>query len=130
MARYKPTPKLSILLLIPIIGSFLEFLPILSLLKKDFTPETLPYHVIVPSLPGFAFSESPPLDRDFDLGDVAAIMNGLMVSLGFEGGYVAQGGDIGSKVSRILGAKYASCKGASLPPQRPLHLLTVTSCSQ
>jgi len=92
-------------------GSFLEFLPILSILKKEYTPESLPYHVIVPSLPGFAFSDSPPLDRDYDLGDVSAIMDGLMKALGFGDGYVAQGGDLGSKISRILGAKYPSCKG-------------------
>ena len=92
-------------------GSFLEFLPILSLLREQYTPATLPYHVIVPSLPGFAFSDSQPLNRDFDLGDVAQVLNGLMVSLGFGDGYVAQGGDIGSKVSRILGAKYPGCKG-------------------
>jgi microsomal epoxide hydrolase len=85
----------------------------LSILQKDFTPANLPYHVIVPSLPGFAFSDAPPLDRDFDLGDVAAILNGLMANLGFGDGYVAQGGDIGSKVARILGAKYPSCKGTS-----------------
>lgn len=34
-----------------------------------------------------------------------------MVNLGFESGYVAQGGDVGSKISRILGAKHDSCKG-------------------
>jgi len=116
----------------PISGSFLEFLPILSILQKDFTSATLPYHVIVPSLPGYAFSDSPPLDRDFDLGDVSAIMNGLMVNLGFGDGYIAQGRDLGAKVSRILGAKYPSCKGAfNQFLQRRLHLLTVaiTSCS-
>ncbi|TVY82933.1 putative epoxide hydrolase [Lachnellula suecica] len=95
-------------------GSFLEFLPMLSLLQQEHTPSNMPYHVIVPSLPGFAFSDAPPLDREFDLGDVAALMDGLMGNLGFGGGYVAQGGDVGSKVSRILGAKCASCKAVHL----------------
>lgn len=36
-----------------------------------------------------------------------------MGNLGFGDGYVAQGGDIGSKVARILGAKYSSCKGTT-----------------
>ena len=30
-------------------GSFLEFLPILSLLKSKYDQSTLPYHIIVPS---------------------------------------------------------------------------------
>jgi hypothetical protein len=33
-----------------------------------------------------------------------------MVGLGFGDGYVAQGGDIGSYVSRILGSKFTECK--------------------
>jgi hypothetical protein len=41
-------------------------------------------------------------------------MNELMTQLGFGGGYVAQGGDIGSRVARILAAEYESCKGLSL----------------
>ncbi|KAH6664192.1 Alpha/Beta hydrolase protein [Halenospora varia] len=95
-------------------GSFLEFLPILSLLCTKYTPSTLPYHVIVPSLPGFAFSDPPPLDSEFDLGDVAEMMDALMVGLGFGGGYVAQGGDVGSKVARILGSRFEGCQGVHL----------------
>ncbi|KAH6668254.1 Alpha/Beta hydrolase protein [Halenospora varia] len=99
-------------------GSFLEFLPILDILRTKYTPETLPYHVIVPSLPGFAFSDPPPLDREFDLGDVAEIMDGLLGNLGFGDGYVAQGGDLASKVARILASKYPSCK--AVHPCQPL----------
>lgn len=74
-------------------GNFLEFLPILKLLKEKYPDsKDLPYHVIVPSLPGYAFSSPPPLDVDFDVGSVAAVMNQLMLDLGFGGGYVAQVG--------------------------------------
>lgn len=45
-------------------GSFLELTPILEILITKYTPETLPYHIVVPSWPGYAFSSSPPLDRD------------------------------------------------------------------
>jgi microsomal epoxide hydrolase len=48
-------------------GSFLEFLPILRLLKEKYTSATLPYHIVVPSLPGYGFSYAPPIDRDFRL---------------------------------------------------------------
>lgn len=89
----------------------MEFFPLLQRLQDGYSPSTLPYHVIVPSLPGFCFSDSPPLTRDFNLSDVSAIIDKLMIDLGFGGGYVAQGGDLGSKIGRILGAKYAACKG-------------------
>lgn len=41
---------------------------------------------------------------------MAAIVSKLMVGLGFDGGYIAQGGDIGSFVARILAAQYDACK--------------------
>ena len=88
----------------------MEFFSILEILSRRYTPETLPYHVIVPSLPGYAFSSPPPLTRDFQLQDVARIMNSLMLELGFGGGYVFQGGDIGSKVSRFMAATYDEVK--------------------
>ena len=96
------------------VGSFIEFLPILVRLQSKYTPQDLPYHVIVPSLPGFAFSDSPPLDKNFSLHDVARIFNRLMFSLGFGDGYVVQGGDIGSKTARIMAIGYPSCKGGQL----------------
>lgn len=91
-------------------GSFLEFIPILSILRQRYTTESLPYHIIVPSLPGYAFSSRPPLDRDFVLQDIARIYNKLMILLGFGSGYAVEGGDIGSKVSRVLAATYKNCK--------------------
>ncbi|PLB38419.1 epoxide hydrolase family protein [Aspergillus candidus] len=103
-------------------GSFFEFLPLLQLFKDEFSPSTLPYHLIVPSLPGYAFSSGPPLDRDFSGEDVARIMDQLMKGLGFESGYVAQGGDIGAGVSRSLAVKYDSCKAVHVnfcPTQSP-----------
>ena len=79
-------------------------------MKQEFSPDTLPYHLIVPSLPGYAFSSTPPLDKDFNTGDIARVMNSLMTELGFGNGYVAQGGDIGSYVGRVLGTEYQACK--------------------
>jgi microsomal epoxide hydrolase len=39
-------------------------------------------------------------------------MNNLMIALGFgESGYVAQGGDLGSFVSRQLAIEFDECKG-------------------
>jgi len=92
------------------IGSFLEFIGVLDLLKAKYTSADLPYHVIVPSLPGYAFSSGPSRKRDWDCEDMARIMNKLMVGLGFGGGYIAQGGDLGAFVGRILAAQYEECK--------------------
>ena len=97
-------------------GSFLEFLPILNLLRDAYTPQSLPYHIIAPSLPGYVFSSGPSAGTDFTLLDAAEILNQLMQGLGFESGYIAQGGDVGSKLARILARKYYSCKGESSVP--------------
>ena len=91
-------------------GSVLEFVPLLHHLSKVYTPETLPVHLVVPSLIGYGFSSPPPLDDDFTTGDNAALFDKLMTGLGFKG-YIAQGGDVGSLVSRALGAEFPACKG-------------------
>ncbi|KAJ6031115.1 hypothetical protein N7540_001847 [Penicillium herquei] len=93
-------------------GSFLEFLPILELFRNEYTSSTLPYHLIVPSLPGYTFSSGPPLDRNFGTQDIARVLNQLMTDIGFESGYVAQGGDIGSRIARELVVDHESCKAA------------------
>lgn len=92
-------------------GSFLEFLPMFDILRKRHSPADLPYHLVVPSLPGYTFSSPPPLNKDFGIHDVARLFDKLMVSLGFGNGYVAQGGDIGSKVARVMCAEHEACKG-------------------
>jgi microsomal epoxide hydrolase len=86
-------------------------MPIFQLLKDKYTPDTLPYHIVVPSLPGYAFSSGPGLDKDFGIEDAARILDRLMLLFGFGDGYVAQGGDIGSLVARYLAATSPSCKG-------------------
>ncbi|KAF5019287.1 hypothetical protein F66182_8705 [Fusarium sp. NRRL 66182] len=96
-------------------GSFLEFLPMLELLTKKYNAQTLPYHIIVPSLPGYTLSSGPPLDRDFSNTDSARIMNQLMVTLGFGGsGYIAQGGDVGSMLASQMSKLYPECRAVLL----------------
>ncbi|CAK3766199.1 epoxide hydrolase [Lecanosticta acicola] len=92
-------------------GSFLEFLGTLELLREKYTPSTLPFSVIVPSLPGYGYSGGPRLDKNFDTQGLARVMDKLMIGLGFgESGYIAQGGDIGSFVSRILAVTSPACR--------------------
>ncbi|KAK4167739.1 putative hydrolase [Cladorrhinum sp. PSN259] len=96
-------------------GSVLEFLGVLNLfLQKYPDPTELPYHFIVPSLPGFTLSDAFPKDQHYGMEDVAGVVNHLMTeTLGFKT-YCVQGGDIGSRVGRILGARYEECTSVLL----------------
>jgi microsomal epoxide hydrolase len=75
-------------------GSFVEFYPMIPYLCDHF-------HIVIPSLPGYTFSDDPPLDRDFDFMDVAYLTNELMVKLGYKK-YIAQGGDLGYFIGKLL----------------------------
>lgn len=86
-------------------------MPIFQLLKDKYTPETLPYHAIVPSLPGYTFSSGPRRDEDFGAEDAARIFDRLMSAIGLGDAYVVQGGDIGSTVARYSAMNYHGCKG-------------------
>lgn len=92
-------------------ASFLEFLGILSALQEKYSLSDLPYHIIIPSLPGYAFSDTPPLNRDWRLENSAGLLHKLMCGLGFEAGSALQGGDIGSYTARIVASRFESCKG-------------------
>ena len=96
------------------LGSFLEFLPIMSLARKQYTPETMPYHFIAPSLPGYTLSSSSGPTKPLTVEQATRILNSLMLNLGFASGYVAQGGDVGSSVARTMGAKHEACKAVHL----------------
>ncbi|KAF6812970.1 epoxide hydrolase 6 [Colletotrichum plurivorum] len=96
-------------------GSFLEFLPVMDLLQKKYTPESLPYHVIVPSLPGYGLSSaSIPLEKETTVDKVADVLHRLMLDLGFGGGYAVQGGDVGSFLARVMSVTYDECKAIHL----------------
>jgi len=98
-------------------GDYIEFLGLIDLVRKKYSPEELPYHIVVPSLPGYALSSGPPTDKNFDTPGIARIIDKLMVGLGFEnssiGGYVAQGGDVGSYACRPL-SLHKACKAIHL----------------
>ena len=68
---------------------------------------------MVPSLPGYAFSSPPPTDKDFGLSDMARLFDKLAKSLGFTA-YITQGGDLGSKVARVIAAEHEACKAVHI----------------
>ena len=84
-------------------GSFLEFIPAINpLTSLSRTPAGKPvsFDVIIPSLPGFAFSSVPP--ANWTLDDTARIFNTLMTNvLGYKT-YAAHGTDYGNNVAYSL----------------------------
>ena len=101
-------------------GAFFEYLPTMHILAQRYTPEDLPYHIIVPSLPGFGPSTAP-LAVELTYNHTAELLHRLMMDLGFETGYVAQGGDVGSSLARIMAARFAECKAIYSPLAPPLQ---------
>lgn len=95
-------------------GSFLEFLHFLNVARSKYSAQDLPYHYIVPSLPGYTYSSGPSITKEWNNEDMAYVMNELMVGLGFSDGYIAHGGDIGSFLSRIMAVRYDACKAIHL----------------
>jgi pimeloyl-ACP methyl ester carboxylesterase len=59
------------------------------------------FHVVIPSIPGYGFSQPLP-DKGWDVPRIANAWAELMRQLGYER-YAAQGGDAGSPISLALG---------------------------
>lgn len=85
-------------------GSIVEFLDVIGPLSDPRAyggdPATA-FHLVIPSLPGFAFS-SPLAGPGWDSRRTAGAFARLMAALGY-GRYGAQGGDFGALVSPDLG---------------------------
>ena len=88
-------------------GSFLEMLRILPLLTDPATHGADPadsFDVIVPSLPGFGYSDRP--DRPgMNVFRIAGLWAELMAELGYTR-FAAQGGDFGAGVSTALALRH------------------------
>jgi len=81
-------------------GSFAELLPLLPHLDRLGRETGTAYDVVVPSLPGFGFSDVPSTPGTGP-GRTAELLHRLMVGLGHER-YVVQGGDIGAGLALRL----------------------------
>lgn len=92
-------------------GAWTEFVPMLDLLAAKYTPATLPYHVVVPSIPDYGLSTRPgELGTALTIEAASEAMNELMVALGFDQ-YVAQGGDVGSFLAQVMCSFFDECIG-------------------
>jgi pimeloyl-ACP methyl ester carboxylesterase len=78
-------------------GSFLELLKVAPMLADS---ASNPFHVVVPSLPGYGFSQRPS-SPGMNTFRTAELWVTLMRELGYDR-FVAQGGDIGANVSSVM----------------------------
>lgn len=101
-------------------GSFFEFWDVIEPLaypsKHGGSPEDA-FDIIIPSLPGYAFSQKP--DKPMGQKATAALFDKLMRDvLGYET-YLAQGGDWGGLVTSWLGFHHSVAKGGGC---KAIHL--------
>jgi pimeloyl-ACP methyl ester carboxylesterase len=104
-------------------GSFLEFLDVVGPLTDP--PDDAPaFHVVVPSLPGYGFSDRPRAPG-WGIERIARAWATLMAGLGYDR-YGAAGGDWGTSISTLLGVQdRAHVVGLHLTP--PLVAPDLTS---
>ncbi|KAF4955648.1 hypothetical protein FSARC_11796 [Fusarium sarcochroum] len=95
-------------------GSFLEVLPIIKPLTERATTssgEDVSFDIIVPSLPGYAFSQAPA--PDWTVLDTARVFNTLMTDvLGYET-FAVNGTDWGSGIAYALYEQYPATTRAA-----------------
>lgn len=83
--------------------SFVRFKKLIPLLTEE-GPDGRCFDVVVPSIPGFGFSERPSAPG-MDSQSVARLFASLMTELGYEK-FIAQGGDWGSSISEELAIQF------------------------
>ncbi|KAJ3759146.1 epoxide hydrolase domain-containing protein [Lentinula raphanica] len=104
-------------------GNFTEVENMLGLVNPE-DPKAQAFHVVAPSLPGFAFSSSPT-KPGFSAARMASLFHQLMNALGYKH-YIGQGGDLGAFILRSMANQHPnSCVGIHLnfimsPPPSPV----------
>jgi pimeloyl-ACP methyl ester carboxylesterase len=107
-ARIRSETAIPLLLVHGWPGTFFEFQNVMEPLLSPDDANMPSFHLVVPSLPGFCWSQGPP--RGWTLQDTAGMYDKLMKSLGYTS-YVAQAGDWGHWVVRELGSgRFDACK--------------------
>ncbi|RYO82455.1 hypothetical protein DL766_007954 [Monosporascus sp. MC13-8B] len=87
-------------------GSFIEIGPTICSLTHPPNSSFPAFHVVAPSIPGFAFSPAPT-KPGYGYIEAAHTFNELMLQLGY-GRYVIQGGDAGGIIMRYQASLYPS----------------------
>jgi pimeloyl-ACP methyl ester carboxylesterase len=86
-------------------GTYVEFLDVVDALVDPDDPADA-FHVVVPSLPGYAYSDKPT-SPGWSVPRIARAWDTLMLDLGYEH-YGAQGGDWGAMVTTSIGQQCAA----------------------
>ena len=87
-------------------GSLLEVDNILDGLLNPPNAASPAFHVVAPSIPGFAFSPAPTKNA-FALRQAANVFNSLVHQLNYTQ-YVFQAGDFGASILRVMASEYPS----------------------
>ena len=85
-------------------GTYVEFLDVIDALANPDDPADA-FHVVVPSLPGYAYSDKPTAPG-WNIPRIALAWDTLMRDLGYDR-YGAQGGDWGAMVTTSIGQQCA-----------------------
>jgi pimeloyl-ACP methyl ester carboxylesterase len=85
-------------------GSIAEFIDVVDEIADPADPEAPVFHVVIPSLPGFGFSDRPA-ETGWGTERTAAAWVELMSRLGYDR-FLAHGGDWGGVITTILGGRF------------------------
>ncbi|MFI2104069.1 epoxide hydrolase family protein [Isoptericola sp. NPDC019693] len=111
-------------------GSVAEFVDVVDELADPPLPDAPAFHVVAPSLPGFAYSDRPST-TGWGTERIAAAWVQLMGRLGY-GQFLAHGGDWGGNVTTVLAGRFPEhvlgihTTFADAPPHLPTDGLTET----
>ena len=86
-------------------GSIAEFVDVVDELADPKDPDAPAFHVVVPSLPGFGYSDKPTT-TGWGVGKIAATWVELMAKLGYDK-FAAHGGDWGGVITTVLGGRFS-----------------------
>ena len=84
--------------------SIVRFIDIVEELADPAGPDAPAFHVVVPSLPGFGYSDRPAT-TGWGTEQIAAAWVELMGRLGY-GRFLAHGGDWGGNITTVLGGRF------------------------
>jgi pimeloyl-ACP methyl ester carboxylesterase len=85
-------------------GSIAEFVDVVDELADPKAADAPAFHVVVPSLPGFGYSDKPAT-TGWGTEKIAAAWVDLMGRLGY-GKFAAHGGDWGGNITTVLGGRF------------------------
>ncbi|AOS62206.1 epoxide hydrolase family protein [Actinoalloteichus hymeniacidonis] len=85
-------------------GSIAEFVDIVDELAEPHAPDAPAFHVVVPSLPGFGYSDRPTT-TGWGVENIAAAWVTLMGRLGYDE-FLAHGGDWGGVITAVLAGRF------------------------